>query len=86
MEVSFQADKITEFIIYNIVFYFRWMCWWGVGELLVNSKNYQGCQFDAYFIQCKTFTDIAGIVNEFFPKCPELFPTCIHTHLTHNWC
>ena len=28
------------------------------GEVVVNRTNYQGCQHDANFIQCQTFTDM----------------------------
>ena len=54
------------------------------GELVVNQTNYQGCQFDVHFIQCQIPANILGIVNAFVRSiCSELFPICIHTHLTH---
>ena len=63
MEVSVEGHKI---ILYGTAyFYFEWRCWWRVGEVAVNRKNYQGCQFDEYFIQRQTSTDILGIVNDF---------------------
>ena len=54
------------------------------GEVVVNQTNYQGCQFDVHLIQCQTPTSILEIVNAFIRSiCSELFPICIHTHLTH---
>ena len=37
----------------------------GVHEVIIDQKNYQGCQFDVHCIQCQKSTDILGIVSEF---------------------
>ena len=58
MEVSLEQHKVIKFNIYNTVFYFKWRCWCGFGEVAVIQANYQGCQFDVYFIQCQTSRDI----------------------------
>ena len=39
---------------------------------LIKQIN-QGCQFDVYFIQCQTSTDILGIVNEFIQYIQNYF-------------
>ena len=79
MEVSCEAHRIIKFTKTDAIFYFRWSCCWGVGEVAVDQKNYQGCQFDVYFTQCQTSTYIFGIVNEFVQYVQELFLICIHT-------
>ena len=66
MKVSVEAHKIKECTIYsNFFFYFRYRYWWNVNEVDVDRTNYPGCQFDVYFIQCQTSTDILGIMNDF---------------------
>ena len=58
MEVSLEQHKVIKFNIHSTVFYFKWRCWCGFGEVAVNQANDQGCQFDVYFIQCQTSRDI----------------------------
>ena len=61
MEVSAKVHKIFKCAnIQNCFFFLRWKCWWCVGEVAVNRKNYQGCQFDVYFTQCQTSRDVLG--------------------------
>ena len=52
------------YYIQSCFFYFRWRCRWRVSEVVVNQTNNRGCQFDVHFIQCQTFTEILGIMNE----------------------
>ena len=63
MKVSVEVRKIIKCAIYSTVFFFTFGG--GIDDVLVNRTNHQGCQFDEYFIQCQTSTDISGIVNEF---------------------
>ena len=63
MKVSVEVRKIIKCAIYSTVFFFTFGG--GIDDVLVNRANHQGCQFDEYFIQCQTSTDISGIVNEF---------------------
>ena len=63
MKVSVEVRKIIKGAIYSTVFFFTFGG--GIDDVLVNRTNHQGCQFDEYFIQCQTSTDISGIVNEF---------------------
>ena len=65
MKVFFGVHKIIKFTIYNTDFYLKWRYLSGVGEDVVYRTIYQGCQFNVYFIQCQTFTDISGIVKGF---------------------
>ena len=65
MEVSVEVHKIIKRAIYSIVFSFRWRCLWSVGEIVVNQKHYQGCQFDVDCSQCQTSRGILGIKNDF---------------------
>ena len=65
MEVSVCVCKIIKCAIYSTVFSFRWRFWWHVDDIVINQKNYQGCQFDVHFIQYEESTYILGIVNEF---------------------
>ena len=64
MKVYVEVHKIIKCAIYSTVFAFKWRCWWRVDEVAVNRTNYQGCQLDLNFIQCQTYTDISGIMNE----------------------
>ena len=63
MKVSVEVRKIIKCAIYSTVFFFTFGG--GIDDVVVNRTNHQGCQFDEYFIQCQTSTDISGIVNEF---------------------
>ena len=63
MKVYVEVRKIIKCAIYSTVFFFTFGG--GIDDVLVNRTNHQGCQFDEYFIQCQTSTDISGIVNEF---------------------
>ena len=63
MKVSVEVRKIIKCAIYSTVFFFTFGG--GIDDVLVNRTNHQGCQFDEYFIQCQTSTNISGIVNEF---------------------
>ena len=63
MKVSVEVRKIIKCAIHSTVFFFTFGG--GIDDVLVNRTNHQGCQFDEYFIQCQTSTDISGIVNEF---------------------
>ena len=66
MEVSVAVHKIIKYSIYSTAFFTSGgVCWWRIGEVVVNQTNYQGCQFDVHLIQCRTSTDILGIINEF---------------------
>ena len=64
MEVSVVVHKIIKFAIYSI-----FSLWVEVlmkcGEVVLNRKNNQGCQFDVHFIQCQQSINISEIVNEF---------------------
>ena len=63
MKVPVEVRKIIKCAIYSTVFFFTFGG--GIDDVVVNRTNHQGCQFDEYFIQCQTSTDISGIVNEF---------------------
>ena len=57
MKVSVEVRKIIKCAIYSTVFFFTFGG--GIDDVLVNRTNHQGCQFDEYFIQCQTSTDIS---------------------------
>ena len=77
MEVSLEVHKISKCTIYTTAFFNSGdVCWWLVGQVVVNWTNYQGCQFDEHFIHCQTSTDriIARIISNMctFPFSPQL--------------
>ena len=79
MEVPVEVHKIINFLYIILFFYFRWRCWWSCHSNKLSRMP----------IRC-AFHSVSNIHRHFrnhdwvCPICPELFPICIHTHLTHN--
>ena len=84
MEVSVVVHKIIKYSIYSTAFFTSGGVVRDVGEVFVNQTNYQGCQFDLHFIQCRTSTDISGIINEFV-QCDQNYFQYVYIPITHNW-
>ena len=75
MEVSVEVHKINTFFIYEM------RCWWSCRQSNKLSTMPIRCAIHSVSNIHRHFENREWVC----PICPELYPICIHTHLTHKW-